>query len=460
MKTKPLSIAAAVLAALAMSACGDKPAEPKAAAPAAAAQAATTQAPAQEKPAAAAPQEKQAAVASTIEVDGNRATIKDGIDAAGEAKLKAASGITQLTLRKISDADLAKAVALLPDVTSIRIVSETLTDLSPLAKLGKLESLVLQTESASDFAPLAGLTGLTNLQVTAPVPSLAWMSKMTALKSIIIDGKDKLTDLQGLPSLPDMKRVDLTHLAPTDLAPLVAALPSLTNLELRYAKIADLAPLCQLSGLEKLNLYGSQLADFSPLAACSKLKQLMYYAVEGADFSTLGKLTQLEELDGGLTKLDSIAWLPNLTKLKKFDVFAEYVTDYSPLAKTNIEELKIWNMRAPVDLGPVGKMPALKKLTLDSLNNASGSKALAALPKLEELSIYGGYNKKEGEQFDFSGNGWAALKKLRLGGVPLQPAQIETMKKMPALEYLEVDKDSCAEDALTGFGPNVKVDYR
>ena len=212
MNTKPLAIAAAVLAALAMSACGDKPAEPKAAAPAAAAQAATTQAPAQEKPAAAAPQEKQAAVASTIEVDGNRATIKDGIDAAGEAQLKAAS---------------------------------------------KLESLVLQTESASDFAPLAGLTGLTNLQVTAPVPSLAWMSKMTALKSIIIDGKDKLTDLQGLPSLPDMKRVDLTHIAPTDLAPLVAALPGLTNLELRYAKIADLAPLCQLSGLEKLNLYGA-----------------------------------------------------------------------------------------------------------------------------------------------------------------------------------------------------------
>ena len=45
MNTKPLSIAAAVLAALAMSACGEKPAEPKGAAPAAAAQ---------EKPAAAA----------------------------------------------------------------------------------------------------------------------------------------------------------------------------------------------------------------------------------------------------------------------------------------------------------------------------------------------------------------------------------------------------------------------
>lgn len=448
MNTKPLSIAAAVLAALAMSACGEKPAEPKAAAPAAAAQ---------EKPAAAAPQEKQAAVASTIEVDGSRATIEDGIDAAGEAKLKAASGITTLRMEKISDADLAKAVALLPDVTKVNIESKTLTDLSPLAKLGKLESLVLKTEAASDFAPLAGLTGLTNLQVTAPVTNLAWMGKMTALETIIIDGKDKLTDLQGLPSLPDMKRVDLTHIAPTDLAPLAAALPGLTDLELRYTKIADLAPLCKLAGLERLNLYAAEVADFSPLAACSKLKSLTYYAVEGADFSTLGKLTQLEELDGGLTKLDNIAWLPNLTKLKKFDLFAEYVTDYSPLAKTKIEELEIWNMRAPVDLGPVGKMPALKKLILNDLNNASGSKALAALPKLETLVLRSGYNKKEGEQFDFSGKGWAVLKKIEIHRTPLQPAQIEAMKKMPALESLDVDKDSYAEDALTGFDPRVKV---
>ena len=458
MKTKPFSIAAAVLAALVMSACDDKPAEPKAPP---AAPAATQQAPAPAPAPAAAPQEKQAAaVASTIEVDGDRATIKDGIDAAGEAKLKAASGITTLRMEKISDADLAKAVALLPDVTKANIESKTLTDLSPLAKLGKLESLVLKTEAASDFAPLAGLTGLTNLQVTAPVTNLAWMSKMTALKTIQIDGKDKLTDLQGLPSLPDMKQVRISNIAPTDLAPLAAALPGLTNLDLSYAKIADLAPLCKLAGLQKLTLYGAELADFSPLAACGSLKYVKYYAVKGADFSTLGKLTQVEELSGGLTKLDNIAWLPNMTSLKKFNLFDEYVTDYSPLAKTKIEELEIWAMKVPVDLSTLAQMPTLKKLVLHDLNNATNSKALAALPKLETLELRSGYNKKGGEQFDFSGKGWAALKKIKFYNTPLQPDQIEAMKKLPALESLDVDKRSSTEDALTGFGPNVKVDYR
>ncbi len=70
----------------------------------------------------------------------------------------------------------------------------------------------------------------------------------------------------------------------------------------------------------------------------------MYYAVKDADFNTLGKLTQVKELKGGLTRLDNISWVAGLPNLKKFDVFAEYVTDYSPLAKSKVENFQIWSM--------------------------------------------------------------------------------------------------------------------
>ncbi|MDL2313527.1 hypothetical protein LJC36_00935 [Desulfovibrio sp. OttesenSCG-928-C14] len=130
-------------------------------------------------------------------------------------------------------------------------------------------------------------------------------------------------------------------------------------------------------------------------AGCSKLRKVEYYAVKGADFSTLGKLTQVQELVGGLTDLNDISWIAELPNLKKFSMFAEGVTDYTPLAKAKVEDLQIWKMKNPVDLTQLSGATSLTKLKLWILTDATGFEGLGSLVNLKEL-IFDGVNEKNG----------------------------------------------------------------
>ncbi len=247
-------------------------------------------------------------------------------------------------------------------------------------------------------------------------------------------------------------------------------------MELTGCQIADLTPLTKLANLDDLSLYGSTVKDFSPLADCAKLKKLMYYAVKDADFSTLGKLTQLTELTGGLTKLADISWIENLPNLKMFKMFAEYITDYTPLTKTNLEMVQIWNMKEPVgDLAPVGQTKSLKELKLWSVDGATNSKALSGLANLEKFAIVTDYNKKSGEPFDFAAaSGWAKVKDIDVTGAALvntdgiasaaaveslkfskiigdQPVSMKFLAKMPTLGYISLNECKVADfDAIAG----------
>jgi len=235
-------------------------------------------------------------------------------------------------------------------------------------------------------------------------------------------------------------------LKPKDLTPLATALPNLKKLNLTGAILPDLTPLGSLSKLEDLNLYGATLKDFSPLAACPSLKKIMYYAVKEADFNTLGALTQVEELKGGLTQLADISWVTKLPKLKKFDVFAEHITDYSPLTQTNIEEFQIWNMRKPVgDLGFLGEMKSLKKLTLWMVNDVRNFAPMAALSGLNELYLKD-VNFKSGDLVDLSFlSGMTSLNKLEVSKSRVTNFDaIASAKTVASVRLSEIDKFDCA----------------
>ena len=207
-----------------------------------------------------------------------------------------------------------------------------------------------------------------------------------------------------------------------------------SKLELRNCTIKDLSPLAKMPNLSELNLYGASVKDFSPLAGCAKLKSLTYYAVDGADFSTLGALKQIVELKGGLTKLDNISFVSELPALRVFDLFAEYVTDYTPLASSKVEDLQIWKMRVPVgDLGAVGKTRTLKELKLWSVDGATNSAALAGLTELQKFTITSEYNKKNGGPFDMAcAKGWGKLKEMSITGT-----RIVNAGNMAALTSME-----------------------
>jgi len=353
----------------------------------------------------------------SVELDDSTFSITEAVNDQVLAQIRAEMGKVEnkaelaFELEDISNEDLAKICGLYPQMVSLNVDSEKVTDLSPLARLTKLTELQLDVKAA-DFSPLKGLTGLTSLKADSANmgPDLSWMSGMNKLEKIEILSEAALS-LKGLPALPQLEEV-MVSAKIDDLSPLAEAMPALTSVSFRGATIADLSPLAKLPLLTEVDLYGATVKDFSPLAACPKLEKLTYYGTEGADYSTLGKLTQVTELNGGLTKMNSISWVAGLPNLRVFDVFAEYVTDYSPLSKSKVEEFQVWNMRAPVgDVAAIGQTVSLRKLTFWDVEGASNSKSLAALVNLERITIQG-YNKKGGEAFDLNAAAkWDKVKK-------------------------------------------------
>ncbi|MBR4423719.1 MAG: hypothetical protein IKS68_05795, partial [Mailhella sp.] len=328
--------------------------------------------------------------APSVRLSGSTFSVKEALTDEIVAQIKADQGKVRdmsklaFELSKVSNEDVVKICSLYPGMAELRISDsqKTVTDVSPIAGLKILQKLRLQV-AAPDLTPVSALTGLTSIEIRDDaVSNVEWMAPLTKLTNIEVSG-ERIASYKGIPSLPNLKRASFYNAKPDDLTPLVESLPGLTDLKLNYNEIKDLTPLTKLAGLKDLNLYGATVKDFSPLAGCPALRSLMYYAVRDADFSTLGALTQVTELKGGLTKLDNIDWVANLPNLKKFDVFAEYVKDYGPLTKINLEDFQIWNMRVPVgDLSAVGQLASLKKLKLWDANGAVNSAALTGLSGL------------------------------------------------------------------------------
>lgn len=413
--------------------------------------------------------------APSVKVSGKKVTITESMTDEGVAQVKSAAQTAEaVTANKIVDADLEKIVATFPNIKTLEVEGKELSTLAPIAKLTNLKNLKVRAEKVKDFSPLAVLTGLENLDAgSSSMADLKWMSNMTSLKNLNIFADKSLTSFEGLPAVPSLKQIRIIGAAPADLSPLLV-MTGLTTVELNGCQIADLTPLTKLPNLDDLSLYGATVKDFSPLAGCAKLKKLMYYAVKDADFSTLGKLTQVSELKGGLTALSDISWVENLPNLKKFDMFAEPVKDYTPLTKTNIENLQIWNMKEPVgDLAPVGQTTSLKELKLWSVDGATNSKALSGLTNLEKFAITTDYNKKSGEPFDFAAaSGWAKVKNIDVTGAALvntdglasatavtslkfskilgdQPVSMKFLGKMANLEYISLSECKVADfDAI------------
>ena len=388
----------------------------------------------------------------SVNISRNRVTIQEKVTDAILADVKKEVGDTKdliFRLVKIeSDEDVAKLCAAFPGMKELDIDSpKELTSIAPVTQLKGLTRFWLKGATVSDYSPLSELTELTNLDIEGNsakngmmAPDLKWMSKLTNLTRLNIGASSDVRNLvsfEGIPAAKKLTSATIKSGAPADLTPL-QALSSLKTLELTNSIIADLTPLTGLPALEKLSLYGVTVKDFSPLAGCTALKELTFYATKGADYSTLGKLTQLENLQGGLTELNDISWISGLTKLKNYRLFAEKVTDYTPLAKLKLEELMIWNMKVNViDLDCLSDMTSMKKLTLDSLEGVKNVEVLQKLTALTSLTIIK-FNTKGGES------------------VPL-----DLIKKLPNLTELTVSAGVFSEDQLTGFAKsNIKIQQR
>ena len=165
------------------------------------------------------------------------------------------------------------------------------SDLSPLAPLFELATLILRYNRISDITPL---------------DSLRW-------HLVSLDIRDNLV---------------------SDLTPL-ARVHSLTTLHLENNRIADLSPLARLTRLQHLNLSNNRIRDLTPLARLTSMENLQLVDNPITDLAPLRDMTSLEYLTIRKTLVKNLEPLTGLSGLRRLALNSNRIEDLSPLVASS-----------------------------------------------------------------------------------------------------------------------------
>ena len=144
-----------------------------------------------------------------------------------------------------------------------------MNDLSWAPQLPNLKKLSLFAETYRSYAPLAQckkLESLTFWSMRHPVDVAQFADGAAPLKELSLSGSDVVNEakLAGLAKSGKLTSLNLCEVnkgkKPFDIS-FVTALPTLEKLELRKAKITDLAPVTKLPNLKRLTVDKNQKAQ-------------------------------------------------------------------------------------------------------------------------------------------------------------------------------------------------------
>ena len=160
-------------------------------------------------------------------------------------------------------------------------------DFTPLENLQNFKALNLDGKGISDFTPFRNLQDLETLTVAnsdiRAIPPLGHLSK---LKALLLTGNNLGDNIKGLSTLTTLTELDIGFTGVRDIAPL----RGLTNLEKLIAPnnvITDISPLRNLENLEKLDLRNNQIRDISPLQGTTALYEVLLEGNQIRDLSSL-----------------------------------------------------------------------------------------------------------------------------------------------------------------------------
>ena len=174
------------------------------------------------------------------------------------------------------------------------------SDVSPIATLTQLKTLVLNHSNIKDVSPLAKLTQLTELRLAfsniVDVSPLAKLKNLTVLdlnNYHDVDNNNGIVDVSPLATLTHLIELNLAGNQISDVSSLTG-LTNLTALNLTYNNIVDVSPLVNLKNLTRLELNNNDIVDVSPLAT---LTHLIGMTLRGNRYRGCGAARKLEKPD-------------------------------------------------------------------------------------------------------------------------------------------------------------------
>lgn len=238
-------------------------------------------------------------------------------------------------------------------------------DLSPLKKLGELESLGIFgtgnfNQNIDVLSHLPKLTNITLSEVSIPdfsalqnASNLCWLDLMSV----------KLDRTLSLAKLTQLKSLSISYGGFRDLS-FVSKMVKLERLFISHSQVADLSAVRGLNSLNMLTLIDTEVVSVEPLEELYNLTDLYIAEAKITDISPLGKLTNLESLTVGKTPIKNIHTLQSLVKLRKLHLPDNHrFSDLSAISNLPLlEELNLDRASGVDDLSPITKLTRLRKL--------------------------------------------------------------------------------------------------
>ncbi len=230
---------------------------------------------------------------------------------------------------------------------------------------GDVKNITEFSGSYLDIAPLKYFTGLVNLDVsTENDTNLDSLKTLTNLVTLNIAG-ESITDLRGISNLPKLESLRITN----------------------YNSLTDLSTLGNIESLKNFEINGA-LENLDGISGCINIEDLSIYG-EFSDINALSNLTKLSELVVSSNNITDISPLSNLTNLTRLVVFSDSMTDISPIANlTNLTDLRIGS-DSVVDISSISSLMNLTDLYI-RFDNMTDISPVSSLVNLEHLGIYGG----------------------------------------------------------------------
>jgi len=191
--------------------------------------------------------------------------------------------------------------------------------------------------------------------------SLAQLKTIVAREDLDISNNKKLTDLEPLSKLTNLKRLNISN-----------------------TKINSLSPLRNLTKIEVINATNSQISSIATLKYCTGLRELSVSKTRINDLSVTSNFPALEKLDISFTSISNLEFLEFLPNMKDLRINNSPISSLKPIVSCKqLEYLKASDTKINTldDLKTLANLQVLfiENTSVSSLEPLSGKAFLTSV---------------------------------------------------------------------------------
>lgn len=224
----------------------------------------------------------------------------------------------------------AKSVKYTDEQNNLHSEKGSIKNIDDLKWFPNLKTLLIGYNEISDISVVSKLTKLESLQLPFNhIQSIEAIGDLKNLKAVEVMG-NQIKDISILKQLPKIETLFLQENQIDD----INVLKENTNIKVLYLdgnNLTDISILNKFKNLSNLGLGHNHIRDISALRELINLKQLEIGMNNLTDISPLTNLKNLEELDLSDNKIENISVLRELSNLKQLYIMGNPIGDYSPL---------------------------------------------------------------------------------------------------------------------------------